>query len=184
MRMILGFTIMMMLLVAGLGHADSDQKHDEASIRASVRDALDNWKNGKWAELARNTHPAALKQFKTGWSSTLIRMKDNPTFETILGPEKKLDQVLKMAPEDFYRHFLEWTAKGSFILTDYRGSEGKVVGIVFEKDELAHTVVRFRQQNSGHEFLRIVSVRKDGDQWKLLLPGEVEALILQEKQRK
>jgi hypothetical protein len=183
MRTISGLTIIMMSVVAGAAKADSSRQDDDAAVRASVRNALEFWKSSKWAELARNTHPAALERFKAGWSATLIKWKDYPTLEAILGPQKNLDQVLKMAPEEFYRHFLEWTAKGSFMLADYRNSEGKVIGIVFEKDDLAHAVVRFREQKSGNEVLRIVSVRKEGNQWRLLLPGEVEALVSQEKLR-
>jgi len=100
---------------------------------------------------------------------------DTPITAALFGKDTKLAQVEAMSPLEFSTALMRVLGEK---LSDVKYGDVQVLGTVREK-EVVHVVARVATEISAGvqmNTVTVISTRKSGDAWKLMLTGELEGL--------
>ena len=123
-------------------------------------------------------HPDELARFKE-MLMPLVRREaatgDTPVTDALFGKGTKLAQVEAMSPVDFCSALMRVVGEK---LDGVKYGDVQVLGTVREK-ETVHVVARVVAEVSAGvqmKSVEVISTRKSGNDWKLLLTGQLEGL--------
>jgi hypothetical protein len=178
---------------SGRGRAATAQKThaaDPASPEDVARVATEAINHGRIEEFTTAMHPAALRQFRTAMLEVVeAAAKDGKADQVLrlfrdvklVGDLKKLDDAGFFAA--YLRGVMRNDAELKSVLAD---AKIVILGHVDEGKELAHVVYRFTTQRKDAdpiEMTSVVSLRKDGPRWAMLLSGDIELMTFAMRQR-
>ena len=135
-------------------------------------------RQGDWKSCSQLMHSEALARFGELFVPIAIRDHTGKALQAFfqVTSAEELDQL---APEvRFERFFLGLSQVDPALQAQMENSEMTPIGHLME-GEVAHVVSRIRvvdPQGVKVQNLEVVSLKKEGDQWKILLPAPVEAL--------
>lgn len=155
---------------------------DDAAIAKVVEASLKATGAADWAGYADLVHPDSLQEFKAMWLPILQRAaKDAPAEQTELlslfekGSDLKV--LIAMKPKEFFVSSMKGlTSKSAKVNVRRPTGDSKIVGAVREGSDLTHFVVRSRIGNSGRTKVEVVTVRRSGMEWKMLLPDAIQGM--------
>jgi hypothetical protein len=153
-----------------------------------ARGAIKAVKEGRLDDFARAVHPQALAQFRSAMS-TLIdgAAKEGKTDEILrlFDGAKGVDEVKALDAAAFMAAYLRGTMRLTPEIKERLAkSTEKILGDVAEGGETVHVVYRPTMPGVEARFLtcKVLSLRKDGPGWGLLLSGDIESRLALLKQ--
>jgi len=147
---------------------------------------FDAFKQGNFEVIADNMHEQELIKFKAAILPAIEKSReqdpigagrDAAALRSFLGIDS-VDVVKAESPRDFLVRFMKWMAKlNPMMMTGMAGATMETLGSVPEKD-MVHIVCRVNVDMLGVNFsqLKVMSVKKQGDEWKLMLTGEIDGM--------
>ncbi len=162
----------------------SEPARDDAAVTRVVAATLEATRHADWKQYAKFMHPEALREVKDALGLAL-RTTGNDSAEAqqvlrLFGDAKDVDALLAMSPEDFFVSFLSGTTATVPRLKKMLGSvDAQVVGVVYEKGNLAHVVVRAKVKYQDLELTKmdVISLKRNGEDWRLLLSGDLRGFV-------
>jgi len=160
-----------MTLFAGIAQAASSPEQTAIDYMAALT------KDGMTAVPAF-IHPDELARFKEMLMPMVRREAatgDTPVTDVLFGKGTKLAQVEAMPPLDFSTALMRVVGQK---LDGVKYGDVQVLGTVREK-EIVHVVARVVAEVSAGvqmKSVEVISTKKSGDDWKLLLTGQLEGL--------
>lgn len=165
-------TAFLLLLVLALPVA-AQEETPEAVAKAYLLAS----QNGDWAKAASFMHPEALGSLKRTLAAIvrldkknemgkqLFNLKDNAEFEE-LSPEAVFERMITGL-----------TASIPMLKEMLSGSQTTIIGQVTEAPDMMHIVYRMemKMQNAPVNKLAVMSMKKSGNTWRMLLSGDMEA---------
>ena len=115
---------------------------DDAAVKKVVASTLAATRRADWKQFAELMHPEALKELKGFFVTALKAARDDSAelqeLLQLFGGAKDVDTLLAMTQEEFFASFMGGITAAMPQLKQVLGSvESEVVGVVFEKDDLA-----------------------------------------------
>jgi len=172
-----------LIISFGLGGMIEAAHGQQSAPETAVDTALTKLKTGDWAGFVRYVHPSALQEFKFYVIKiTQIRLQSGATdarFETIFG-RPTLEEVQNAPAEILLTNFLRGA---TLAVPEFRGilarTQWQRLGVVNEGTDFKHVVVR-QTYAMGDNIVRrveVLTLEKDGEQWKLQLPPSIETFL-------
>ena len=146
----------------------------EAAFKTFVEAAREN----DWAACSQMMHPEALAEFHRAFTSIARSDESGEVARMFFGVESGED-VVKLSPSSSFERVMQ------AIIAMYPGteeifgtSETTILGSVPE-GEVIHIVYRVYMEIEGGSVSKIAvaSFKRDGDQWRALLTGDMEGMI-------
>ena len=140
-------------------------------------------RNQQWERVGHLMHPEALDQFREMMLPVIsVLLKLGNRQEGFLAgfadltDEAALDEL--DARELYVRFFRGWTQSNPKIVEALKNADIDTIGHVREGPDLSHVVVRLSASTQGVAFkkMELVSEKRHGDEWRLLLGAEIEGL--------
>ncbi|MFH1258520.1 MAG: hypothetical protein ABII74_01675 [Elusimicrobiota bacterium] len=128
-------------------------------------------------------HSDALTKFKAMLLPILEVGGDNSDIFQSFAQGDSLIDIQSSSSKDFFIKFYKWVMLlYPEILDGLRQSTIKPIGHISEKigkDDIVHVVLRITTNVDGIKIskLSVVSLKKDGSEWKFLLTGELEGMV-------
>lgn len=147
---------------------------------------FDYFKAGDMVSIADRMHEAELEKFQNALLP-VVEQNLKPAGEAMTGEamairqlagEDDIETLRAEAPRAFFLRFMRWMLKlNPAMLQALSGATIQPLGHVAEND-MAHVTYRIQLDVMGARVsqLKILSVRRDGEEWKLMIPGEIEGL--------
>ncbi len=162
-----------------IGHAGSTPQE-------MARLYFDAFKSGDMESMAANMHEEELAKFKDSMIPVIAKNLNPDTVDMTreavairqLAGRDSLEKIQAEDPRVFFLRFMNWMNRmNPMIAKMMSGSKIDTLGYVEEKD-MAHVVCRITMEVMGATVsqMKVMSVKKDGEQWKLMLTGEIEGL--------
>ena len=134
----------------------------------------------QWDEIAKLYDPASLKDFRETMSF-LVEMPDEAASRVLggfFGPGATKASVKALSDQAFFSFFLRGIMAQASQLGELDFRKVEVLGTVTESDTLKHVVVRtdIGVGEMNMEAMEVISFRKNGDQWGLLMQGKLKGL--------
>jgi len=141
----------------------------------------------EWNEVAKLYDPEALKEFKSMMVSPLEASSEElpeamvpGLFEGIFGDGKTIEEIREMSDKDFFSSFL----RNSMDVASEVGVSFKnlyIIGSIPEGDSIRHILARMYVKIGDMELekLEVLSVKKIGDSWGIILQGQVKGMAEQ-----
>ncbi len=139
----------------------------------------------RFAELAAMMHPSALADFKS-------MMREVVELDSTSEATELLFQVKSLADYDslpgsvaFERLMHAMIERNPMIADALTQASGTVLGHVNEGDDLVHVVYRVGVAAGAKEMskIEVVTLKRDGEEWRTLLAGNIEGLAQALKQQ-
>ncbi len=140
----------------------------------------DHLRNTDYVAAADMFDPAEVAEFRD-----LLRVVfDNPSetdiqqMQAMFGPDFTIEKIRAMSDAEFFSTFLRMIFQ-QLLATGAMSLDGvEILGSVADGDDQAHVVIR---QTIGFgdnpvEMMDVVSLRRSGDEWKLIMKGDMKAL--------
>jgi hypothetical protein len=163
--------------------AAEPKPRDNEAIQKVVSEALDAVKAAQWQKFAGLMHPDALRDLKQTFAPALEAADaDSDELRQVMrffGKPKDVKELLALPPDKFFARFLEGTMESVPRLRKVlSGSEFQMIGTVYEKDGTAHVVYRGRIKVNEVTVSKVdvISLKQDGESWRMLLSGDFKAL--------
>lgn len=151
--------------------------------------AVDAIKVQKYEAFAKAMHPEALREFRSTMSALLdaaSRAKQSSQVLPLFDGAKRIEDLKKLDDLAFFVSFMQGAMKVNPETKEALAKmKVQVLGHLPEGKTTEHVVYRttFPGTGPGLESVKVISLRKDGETWGLLLGGDVEAIIASLKQR-
>jgi len=169
--------LMPIILLSTLSHAGTPEE-----ISKSYFEML---KQKQWTEVAKLYDATALKDFKD-MMSFLLEVPDEiapRVLGTFFGPGATKERVKAMSDLDFFSYFLRgvMAQAAQYGQLDFRKVE--VLGSVPEGDSIRHVVTRTHIGigEMTMEAMEVISFKKKGDKWGILMQGKIKNMAQQIK---
>jgi hypothetical protein len=123
-------------------------------------------------------HDSELARFKENlvplFTSGPTQQRNNWA-EAFLGPDISAEEAVDLHPREFTRSFMRHLGPQLF-KAGLHFDELEIVGTIKE-DELVHVLCRLRGSTGTLQakYLQVLTMLKDGDSWKIMLPPEMDA---------
>lgn len=145
--------------------------------------AQDDLAKGDFDKYASRYHPEALESFKKMMLPIFELAAQDTSGESgtaqIFGQAfKDLEEVRRMSPEKFFSSVFRVLMGSTPSMKDaLAGAKVESLGYVAEAD-LAHVVTRMKVSMMGMSVtkLTVVTMKKQGDDWKMMLSGDIEGM--------
>lgn len=158
----------------------------QSTPQEMARIYFDAFKQGDMTQVADNMHEEELAKFRASMlpiiernldAEQMVMTRDAAAIRQFAG-EDSIETLRDESPRDFFLRFMNWmTRMNPMMLKMMAGATMEPLGFVEEKD-MAHVVCRVNVDVMGATVsqMNVMSVRKQGDTWKLMLTGEIEGL--------
>jgi hypothetical protein len=133
---------------------------------------------GDWIGAAKRMHPEALQKLKQMIQPIFSVPGSEAGTKAIFGISKPVDYD-RMTGEQVFERLMRFMLRQSPELASaMRGAQNTVIGHVTEGTELAHVVYRMTVSVNEISVTQtgVVSLKKSGEEWRVLLTGEMEGL--------
>jgi ABC-type transporter MlaC component len=150
---------------------------------------LEALKQGDLTQFAGKMHPDALASFQKMMLPIAEAAGEDPKgqqFTQVFMGGKGVAELRKSTPNEFFQIFMGGLMKNvPQMAAMMRGSKAQVLGHVMEGPDVAHVVARMQMGTDTLSITKmsVTSLRKDGEQWKGLLSGEIEGMAATLKQQ-
>jgi hypothetical protein len=164
------------------GADDPKSTADGAAIEKVVEASLKATGAADWKGYSELVHPDSLQQFKAMWLPILQRAaKDAPGEQTellsLFEKGNDLKSLIAMKPKEFFVSAMKGlTSKAAKVNVRAPTGDSKIIGTVREGSELAHLVIRSRVGNTESTKVEVVTVKRTGLDWRLMLPDAIQAM--------
>lgn len=163
----------------------------DGSPEEVVRKATDSLNQGREEEFARAMHPAELRRLREALSTIVDEAARDGKADQVLRifpGVKSVEQLKELDDMAFFTAYLRAiTGHDPAVKKALAKTKVEVLGHVAEGKDTTHVVYRSIMKGKGDDdaFFRImvVSLRKDGPRWAMLLSGDAEATMAAMKQR-
>jgi len=161
---------------------DTKSATDAAAIEKVVKASFKATGAADWKGYAELVHPDSLEHFKAMWLPILQRAaKDAPAEHTellsLFEKGNDLKSLIAMKSKEFFVSSMKGlTSKSAKVNVRAPTGDSRTVGMVREGSELAHVVVRSRISNADTTRVEVVSVKRLGTEWKMMLPEAIQAM--------
>lgn len=147
---------------------------------------FDAFKAGNYELMSANMHADELAKLQKELLPVVARgidaaqsgaTKDELAMK-LFADSESYEVISKESPEAFFIRFMNWLNRMNPMMKNtLAGSSIATVGHVTEGD-LAHVVYRVSVNIAGTRMtqLNVMSVKKDGEDWKLMMSGEIEGM--------
>jgi len=150
---------------------------------------FDSVKEGDLASLSARMHPAELEKFKSmllpmikgaaeDAANPLADPMDVEAMKRFLGGQT-IEDIAAESPAAFFTRFMDWIQQLNPVLRlSLSSAKVEPIGSIPEKD-MAHVVYRLSLIDAlGNRVtqLGVMSVKKLGDEWRLMLTGDMEQM--------
>lgn len=168
------------LLVAALVLAPAALAAQETPEQVAER-YFDTFRRGDWAGTTQLMHPSALEDFK----GAFVRMAEmagaeaeGDDMEGMFGVRTTAD-LKALASTELYSRFMTRMGSENELQEMFRQATVQVFGHVMEGADTAHVVHRltFEVMGSTMTQVQVMSLRKDGAQWKVLLSADIQTMV-------
>lgn len=132
----------------------------------------------KWDEIADMMHPVALTEFKT-MMRPIVEIDSTGEATQLLFQVDGLAAYDALAPRDaFARLMRTMTQQNPMIAEALTDASGTVIGHVAEAPDLMHVLYRVGRTSGALKGTKIevVTLKRDGSNWRPLLAGNIEGL--------
>lgn len=162
---------------------------EAGSPEAVVRGAISGMNQGRIDDFTKAMHPQALEQFRTSLSGVI----------DAAAKEGKADELLKMFPgikkvgdlkqlddgQFFSKYLRGMIAINPEIKRALAGTKTETLGHFDEGKETTHVIYRSTLNSQGAKLDRVnvVSLRRDGARWAMLLTGDLDGMVSMMKQK-
>ncbi len=144
------------------------------------------FKAGDHELMAANMHPDELAKLKKELIPVIARGIDaveggvsrDQLAMKLFADTDPIDVIMNESPQEFFVRFMSWVNRMNPMMKNaMAGSTIDTLGFVPE-DDMAHVVYRVNINLMGARVrdMNVMSVKKLGDAWKLMLSGEVEGM--------
>ena len=142
-------------------------------------------KQEQWTEVAKLYDATALKDFKD-MMSFLLELPDEAAPQvlgTLFGPGATKESVSVMSDQDFFSYFLRGVMAQAAQIGQLDFRKVDVLGSVPEGDSLRHVVTRTHigVGELNMEAMEVISFKKEGDKWGILMQGKMKGMAQQIK---
>lgn len=175
------FVIAIISVVAMTSHAG-------ATPEEMIQQYFEAFKLGDMQHLASIMHDGELEKFKktmlpvieSGVTSTnegVQSQRDVFLLKQITGRDA-IETIREESPRDFFVRFMKAVLKmNPTMTTTLSGATIQTLGFITEND-MAHVVYRMSLDVMGAKMtqMNLMSVKQQGDEWRLMLTGEVEGM--------
>ena len=174
------------LILSGAGLSAAQDVSTPEAVAAQAMRAMNAQGH---AEFASYMHPDALKSFRKMMSEVLDSAAASKAESEILGlfhEAKSVAALNELTDQQFFTSFLQGVTGRIPNLKDaLGGAEFEILGHVKEGADVAHVVTRIKISMAGASVkkMSVISLRRDGKTWKMLLTGELEGLAAMLKGR-
>lgn len=181
------FLVVTMLLFSG-GATQQTVKKVSANEYALtpetiVRTHFEMLKNKQWIEIAHLYDPEELSDIRE-MVSIILELPDKVSakyLDTFFGPGTTKVKVQAMTDYIFFANFLRSVMEQTDQWIQHQFKKIDILGSVKEGDNLVHIVSRmqFAIGDTTMESIKVISFKKVGNEWRILLRGEIKGLIQQ-----
>lgn len=140
-------------------------------------------RNKQWVEIAHLYDPEELSDIRE-MVGIIFELPDEVSakyLDTIFGPGTTKVKVRAMTDYIFFANFLRFVMEQTDQWIQNQFKKIDILGSVKEGDNLVHVVSRmqFAIDDTTMESIKVVSFKKVGNDWHILLRGEIKGLIQQ-----
>lgn len=140
-------------------------------------------KNKQWIEIAHLYDPEELSDIRE-MVSIILELPDEVAvkyLDTFFGPGTTKVKVRAMTDHIFFANFLRSVMEQTDQWIQHQFKEIEILGSVKEGDNLVHVVSRmqFGIGDTTMESIKAISFKKVGNEWRILLRGEIKGLVQQ-----
>jgi hypothetical protein len=168
-----------------VGHADGASTPEKCA--ADYFSALTSKGMESTAELMHPEALAAFKKMLLPLVSEVVKEPESPESKAIFGGFMQGKAPEELSPKEFYSTFARGLGgAGTGISRVLQNSHVEVLGHIDEAPDWTHVVYRMRSALEGANISKVsvITLRRDGDGWKVWLTGELEGLAKLLKQQK
>ena len=158
---------------------------DDRSPEVVVREATTASNQGRYEEFARAMHPDAIRQFKNAMISLIDAADKDGKANQILRLFPKLKTVEEFKKRDPNLFFADYLSGVINLQPELKkmlsGAQVTTIGHVDESKNLTHVLYRMKAKVEGEPLELgplVVTLKKDGDRWAMLLNGDVETMMV------
>lgn len=179
----LGIAVLVLLILSCVSVALGQAPRDDAAVLKVAADSMEAVRKSDWQKFASFMHPEALREFQETLGSALRAVEpDSGEWKQVLklfGNPKDVRTLLDLPPDQFFMRFLQGVMKSApQVRRILSGTDFQMIGTVYEKDGTAHVVYRgkMKVEDAGFSKVDVISLKPDGDTWRLLLTGDFKAM--------
>ena len=171
------FYFLLCFCIASISAA-SDLSTPESAAKA----AMDAISAQQFTEYGTYMHPEALASFRKMMMEVVesaAEAKAETQLLKLFSDAPSVAALQKLNDQEFFGSFLKGVMTSVPMMKEaMSGADTKIIGHVFEGNNLAHVVTRISltMQGVGMKKMSVISLQKDGESWKMLLTGELEGL--------
>jgi hypothetical protein len=167
------FTIAVPLLARGT------EPQEQVALRQ-----IEATRAAKWDDYTACMHPLALAKFKasmTPVADAAVASGTTPAKNILerVFANQDLEKLKGLPPAEFFKTFMQnWAARNPVFVKTMKNSSVEMIGHVMEGRNRAYVVFRKGVEAGGAKVttIDVVSVEKDGNEWRCLLSDEMENL--------
>ena len=165
--------------LAWLAAVRATEPQEQAALRQ-----IEATRAANWDDYTACMHPLALAKFKASMTPVgdAALASKTPSAKNILErvfANQDLEKLKALPPAEFFKTFMQnWAAKNPVFVKTMKNSSVEMIGHVMEGGNRAHVVFRKGVEAGGQKIttVDVVSLEKDGNEWKCLLSDEMENL--------
>lgn len=156
---------------------------DQINVEELTKTYFELMQNGHWDLIGTIFHPDSLREFRA-----MLDFLDHPApypalpqiRATIFGAGATEQTVAALADAAFFGTTLSFLMRETTEKGTLKDRQVDIIGAVPEGDELMHVVAKSHipKGDQVYELLEIVSYRRDGNSWKVLLTGKMHDNLL------
>ena len=147
---------------------------------------FDSFKKGDVDTIVANMHEGELGKFQKALIPVIEKnVEQDPTgagrdaaaIRQLVG-KNTIDEIRQETPQAFFARFLNWMIKlNPSTIKSMAGATMQPLGHI-EEEDMAHVTCRVNVVIMGATIsqLKVMSVKKQSDEWKLMLTGEIEGM--------
>lgn len=176
--------LLLPLVATPVRGADPKPRPADAAIEKVVADSLEAGRATNWRGYADLVHPDSLREYKDMWlpvlrAATRERPEKQADLLSAFDQATDLKTLMALRPKDFFVPSMKGMASQiPSLAANPPDADGKIIGTVHEGDDRAYVVVRTRLKGAHGEQTKVevVSLKRSGAEWKLLLPDVVRIM--------
>jgi ketosteroid isomerase-like protein len=187
-RLVFGLGAPLLLVFSTPGPAaDSQAQRDDAAIEKVVAASMEAARKMDWMAYAELVHPESLRDYKNMWLPVLQAAANDPPEQQadlllLFDRATDLKPVLALQPKELFARSMKGMASQfPAVKGGPANVDAKILGTVREGEDLAHVVIRTRIKGQGTDAsdvskVDVVTVKRDGGEWKIVLPDVVRVM--------